>query len=36
MDPKMVPEFDPPKWGPKMAPKRETQYSIGANKALIS
>ena len=25
MDPKMVP-FDPPKWGPKMAPKRETQY----------
>ncbi len=32
MDPKMVPEFDLPKWSPKMAPKREIQYSFGLKK----
>ena len=32
MDPKMAPEFDPQKWGRKMAPKRGAQYSFGLTK----
>ena len=34
MDPKMAPEFDPQKWGRKMAPKRGAQYFFWSHKNL--